>query len=76
MATGNTTTPSNNANLLSIEKRLNAVEFDCKRMSSTKNDSGKSNAQFNLLTDELERINSEQGKNLIQVKNLFHEFQN
>ena len=61
MATGNTSAPSNNANLLSLEKRLNAIEFDFKRMSSA-NDSGKSNTQFNLLTDELERISSEQGR--------------
>ena len=46
MATGNTSAPSNNANLLSIEKRLNAIEFDFKRMSSA-NDSGKSSTQFN-----------------------------
>ena len=53
MATGNASAAPSNSSLLAIEKRLNAVEFDFKRMS----DPGKS---VTLLTGELERINAEQ----------------
>ena len=54
------------ATLLAIEKRLNAVEFDCKRVS----DSSKT---INLLTGELERLGNEQSKFIMYFLNVAQE---
>ena len=52
--------------MLAIEKRLNAVEFDCKRVS----DSSKT---INLLTGELERLGNEQSKFIMYFLNVAQE---